>query len=96
MEEPAEKLRIKYDKDAVNTVELIIYEESHTLANMIRDRILENDACTFCAYKMTHPSDNFVSVRASAVESRPVRLMVLESLRLLSKDIDGLASRLKI
>lgn len=90
----AEKVVIKYEKDTLNTIELIIHGECHTIANLIRDKILKNKSCTFCAYKMAHPHDDFVSMRISALEDKPVRLMILESLRELSRDIGMLSADL--
>ena len=96
MIESTEKLVIKYDKSALNTIELIVYGESHTLANMVRDKVLEDTACTFCAYKVTHSHDNFVSLRVSALESKPVRIVILESLKALSREISDLINQLRV
>lgn len=96
MTELGRKVEVKYDKDTVNTMELIVHGESHTLANMVRDMILKNSSCTFCAYKIAHPSDDFVSIRVGAIENTPVRIMVIESLEVLSQNIEDLINQVII
>lgn len=93
--ESIEKLVIKYDKDSLNTIELTIHGECHTIGNLVRDQVLKSKSCTFCGYKVPHPQSNFVSLRISAVEDKPVRIMVIESLRALSRDIEMLTKSLR-
>jgi DNA-directed RNA polymerase II subunit RPB11 len=88
------KLKIKYDKRVPNTAELEVDGESHTLANMVTERLLEDKRCTFSAYKMEHPLEERVVIRVSAIKSCPVISLVLDCLRALSRDIDDVISQL--
>lgn len=90
MTEENKHLEIKYDKNSLNTIELTIYDESHTLANMIQDYIQKDPACTLCVYKVAHPGDKFVKIKVSSDNSKPVRHLVIDSLRKLSSEIKGL------
>lgn len=87
------KLEMKYDKLCPNTVELKIFEESHTLANMVVERFLSDKNCTFAAYKKTHPQDDFVLIKVSAKEEIPVRMMIIENLKKMVADIDKLVEQ---
>ncbi|KCZ82118.1 hypothetical protein H312_00393 [Anncaliia algerae PRA339] len=89
-EEEQKYLEIKYDKNSLNTIELTIYNESHTLANMIQEYIQNDPSCTFCAYKVSHPGDNFVKIKVTSDTSKPVRHLVIDSLRKLSTNIKDL------
>lgn len=95
MTEEKKYLEIKYDKNSLNTIELTINDESHTLANMIQDFIQKDPACTFCAYKVTHPSDKFVKLKVSSDNSKPVRHLVIDSLRSLSSEIKDLVEQVE-
>ncbi len=44
---------IKNEKDSM---EFFIRGERHTLANLLKEKILEDKDVDFCAYKLEHPS----------------------------------------
>ncbi|KAK1350468.1 putative subunit Rpb11 of DNA-directed RNA polymerase II [Hamiltosporidium tvaerminnensis] len=93
MTEEIKKLTIEYDKKTPNTVEFIIHDESHTLANMITERFLKDQRCTFSAYKIVHPLDNNVHIRVTAIRSINVKSLIIEILKSFETEINELCEQ---
>lgn len=94
-EENQKYLSIKYSKDTPNTIELHINRESHTLGNMIAEKILSDPRCTFSAYKVSHPLNEEVDLKVSAEKDTPVLTLIKENLKGLEEDLDSLIGQAK-
>ncbi|ELQ76940.1 RNA polymerase, subunit L [Trachipleistophora hominis] len=88
-------LHIKYSKNTPNTVELHINGESHTLGNLIAEKILSDPRCTFSAYKVNHPLDEEVDLKVSAQKDTPVLTLIKDNLKSLEDDIESLIAQAK-
>lgn len=96
MPQSAEKyLTIHYSKTYPNTLTLKIDGETHTLGNLLAEKILKDPRCTFSAYKVSHPLKEEMELRVSASGSTPVLNMIKENLKELEEDLAGLISQAK-
>lgn len=81
-------LKIIKDKKSANTVELEIGGEGHTLANLITEKLLEDERCSFSAYKVPHPLEEKVLIKVTSIKGCDVMNLIVETLRKLSGEID--------
>lgn len=81
-------LKIIADKKVPNSVELIIEGETHTLANLLTEKLLKDERCIFSAYKVLHPLEEKVNIKVTAKQGCDVIMLVNETLRNMSKEID--------
>lgn len=88
-------LTVSYDKITPNTVELQINGESHTLGNMVAEKIQNDPRCLFSAYKVDHPLVESLSLKISADKNTPVLALVKENIKALLDDICCLINQAK-
>lgn len=91
----AKSIKIVRDKKLPNTIDLEIIGESHTLGNLLSDRLLSDKRCTYAAYKVPHPLDDKVVIRVSAERgSDDVVGLVNETIKSIVNDIDEIVKRI--
>ncbi|KAJ2769814.1 DNA-directed RNA polymerase II core subunit, partial [Coemansia nantahalensis] len=56
-------IEIVKDPKMVNCIQFNIQREDHTLANILRYRILQNPQVLFAAYRLPHPLEYFVELK---------------------------------
>ncbi|ORD93462.1 hypothetical protein ECANGB1_2197 [Enterospora canceri] len=61
------KTEISQSESLPNTIEIRLNDEGHTAASVITERMEES--VDFVAYKITHPTDNFVTIRVQSKEN---------------------------
>lgn len=65
------------DGDILNSVELTIKDENHTLGNLLSDYLYRDKRCVFSAYKMPHPLTEEIKIKVTTDGSiKPVDLIV--------------------
>ncbi|KNC46109.1 RNA polymerase II core subunit [Thecamonas trahens ATCC 50062] len=70
--EGVEKLSLEKDTKVPNAATFTIQCEDHTLGNLLRMNLLENDKVLFAGYKIPHPLENYLLLRIQTVpESTP-------------------------
>ncbi|KHN70575.1 subunit Rpb11 of RNA polymerase II [Ordospora colligata] len=89
------KVLMSYVGSTRNTVELKIYNETHTLGSMLSERLLEDKRCLFSAYKIDHPTDSHLLLRITAEREYPVKNLLLDTLRKIEEDTASLIYQLK-
>ncbi|MFA5357340.1 MAG: DNA-directed RNA polymerase subunit L [archaeon] len=50
-------MKIEVIKNEKNLLEFFIVGERHTLSNLLRERLSQNNAVEFCSYRLDHPLD---------------------------------------
>ncbi|KAJ2690194.1 DNA-directed RNA polymerase II core subunit [Coemansia spiralis] len=79
------KIDIIKDPKMVNCMQFNIQREDHTVANILRYRILQHPQVLFAAYRMPHPLEYFVELKVqTTAKTTPIVVMkeALESLML--------------
>lgn len=61
------KVEICKNTSGTNTMEIKLNGEGHTAASVITERL--EGMTEFAAYKITHPTDNFVTIRIKTTEN---------------------------
>lgn len=91
MESSSEKkVEIIKSNSLPNTIDIRLNNEGHTAASVIVERLEEMSI--FSAYKITHPTDTYVTIRIQSKENpRDVFQKCIESI---IEDIDGLMTQL--
>ncbi|KAM0675278.1 DNA-directed RNA polymerase II subunit RPB11-a [Gurleya vavrai] len=80
-------LTITKDKQTPNTVEICINGETHTLGNLVSEKLLQDPRCTFSAYKVEHPLEDKFYLKVSATDEIDVLLLINQTLSKLSEEI---------
>ncbi|KAL6243803.1 DNA-directed RNA polymerase II core subunit [Rhinocladiella similis] len=89
------KIEEKIDTRTPNTVIFTFNKEDHTLANMLRAKLLENSHVTFAAYKVPHPLfANFELRIQTDGEITPKEALIASSKEII-KELDVLKHRFK-
>ncbi len=84
------KLEIKNIQDVPNTVDIIITGETHTAASAIVENLNSNPDTLYSAYKVSHPYDDFVSIRISSKNNESPISLFKNTLSQLTRDLDSL------
>ena len=87
-------MQIEILKQEPNFLEFILKEQRHTLPNLLKSKLLEDSAVTFCAYSMHHPmdSDSKFVVRTSG---KTAKKALTEACNELIKELDDFNSEIK-
>lgn len=86
-------LKILRDKKVPNSIELIIEGETHTLANLLTEKLLNDERCVYSAYKVLHPLEEKVNIKVTASKGCDVILLVTETLQSMSNEIEDCKSK---
>lgn len=87
-------LKIIRDKKILNSIELVIEGETHTLANLVTEKLLKDERCIFSAYKVLHPLQEKVNIKVTASKGCDVILLVTETLQSLAREIEECKNKL--
>lgn len=88
-------ITIKPSLSNINVVDIVIQNETHSCAAPIVERMNSDPACLFAAYKIEHPSENFVSVRVQGNENKNARAIFKESVESIISDLDDVLKQLR-
>ncbi|KAJ1722506.1 DNA-directed RNA polymerase II core subunit [Coemansia biformis] len=83
--EGARKIDMLKDPKMVNCIQFNIQREDHTLANILRYKILQHPQVLFAAYRMPHPLEYYVELKVqTTARTTPVDVVkeAIESLML--------------
>ncbi|KAJ2158063.1 DNA-directed RNA polymerase II core subunit [Coemansia sp. RSA 552] len=81
----ARKIDIVKDSKMANCIQFNIQREDHTVANILRYKILQHPQVLFAAYRMPHPLEYYVELKVQTTSrTTPVEVMkeAIESLML--------------
>ncbi|NMA44260.1 MAG: DNA-directed RNA polymerase subunit L [Candidatus Diapherotrites archaeon] len=51
-------MKLEIVQNEKNTLEFYLLNERHTIANLLKEKLVKNNDVEFCAYKLDHPMDN--------------------------------------
>lgn len=88
-------IQINRDKKLPNTVEIEIVGESHTLGNLLADRLLSDKRCTYAAYKVPHPLEEKMILKVSAERGSDVIGLVNETIKNIIGQIDDVSRQIE-
>lgn len=89
------KVSIKPSLSSLNSIDVVIQEESHTIACPLVERMNMDPNCVFSASKISHPADDFVSLRIQGNEFRNAKDILESSLRSIIEDLDDILTQVK-
>lgn len=89
------KLTIKPSLSNINVIDIVIQNETHTCAAPIVERMNSNPACLFSAYKIEHPSEDFVNIRVQGHDHKNAKEIFKESVESIIRDLDDLLTQLR-
>lgn len=89
------KTEIKPSPSRINSIEVILNDESHTVAAPLVERMLMDKECLFAAYKLGHQTDKFVSLTIQGSNKKNARMILEEGLKSIIKDLDDLITQVK-
>lgn len=84
------KAIIKPSPTSINSIDVTVHNESHTAAAPLVERMLQDPDCAFAAYKITHPNDDFFTLKIQGNEKKNAKAIFEDALRSIIKDIDDL------
>ncbi|KIW72559.1 hypothetical protein, variant [Phialophora macrospora] len=84
------KIEEKIDTRTPNTTIFTFNKEDHTLANLLRDKLLKNSHVTFAAYRIPHPLFANFELRVQTDGEITPKEAVLASSRDLVQDLNNL------
>lgn len=91
---PMVEVTVKQVNALPNTIDVVITGETHTAASAIVERLNADAACEYAAYKVGHPTDNFVTIRIKGDEHRSAKEILKNSIRTIIRDIDSLIEQM--
>lgn len=74
-----QKVSIIEDSKVANAVALIIEREDHTLGNMLRMQLLEDDDVIFSGYRVTHPLEPAIQVKIQTQSDRVTPVQAVQA-----------------
>ncbi|KAJ2358864.1 DNA-directed RNA polymerase II core subunit [Coemansia erecta] len=83
--EGARKIELLKDSKMANCIQFNIQREDHTIANLLRYKLLQHPQVLFAAYRQPHPLEYYVELKVQTTSrTTPVDVMreVIESLML--------------
>jgi len=87
MAESIPKIRImKGAEPDLSSATFQIYDESHTIGNVLRWMLMKNPKVEFCGYSVPHPSENHIQIRIQMYD----KLSSLTALITALNDLDSL------
>ena len=63
MNKPTEPNKFLYAEDKINIGVLQVFDEDHTLGNLVRHHLLKDKTVKFAGYKKPHPLENYIEVK---------------------------------
>ncbi|KAJ1955772.1 DNA-directed RNA polymerase II core subunit [Linderina pennispora] len=74
--EGAKKIDIIKDSKMPNCIQFNIQKEDHTIANILRYKLLKNPHVIFAAYRLPHPLEYYVEIKVQTTsEVTPISVM---------------------
>ena len=87
------KVEIKPSLSSLNSIDVTIKDESHTIAAPLIERMNFDPNCVFSAYKISHPADDFVNLKIQGNEFRNAKDILETTLRSIINDLDDLVAQ---
>jgi DNA-directed RNA polymerase II subunit RPB11 len=89
------KISIERSTSGLNSIDIVISDESHTVAAPLVERMNLNSNCLFSAYKIGHPADDFVNLRVQGNENKNAKDIFLEGIQSILEDLEDISTQLK-
>ncbi|KAI4291508.1 DNA-directed RNA polymerase II subunit RPB11 [Pancytospora philotis] len=84
------RIAVKQVSTLPNTIDVVVTGETHTAAAAIVERLNSDSACTYAAYRIEHPTDDYVTIRVMGDETKTARDILRQSIAGIIKDINEL------
>merc|ERR1712110_887805 len=78
-DDSVQKVTCQNDHKVPNAVMLVIEREDHTLGNILRMQLLEDDQVLFSGYRVPHPLEPAIQVRVQTRSEDPGPVQVLHN-----------------
>ena len=92
-DESVQKVSLQKDTRAPNSAVFVIEREDHTLGNMLRMRMLDDDDVLFSGYRVPHPLEPAIQVKVQTRSENPGPVKAVEdALGHLLKEMDTIES----
>ncbi|KAM0686705.1 DNA-directed RNA polymerase II subunit RPB11-a [Conglomerata obtusa] len=88
-------ITITKDKKVPNTIEILVTGESHTLGNLLSQRLHEDSRCIFSAYKVAHPLNETFSIKVTAIDEYDALALVVDVLKELRAEVCGCIAQIE-
>lgn len=75
-DENPEKIQIIQFNPIENTNDYIIYNEDHTMGNLIVNHLQKNSKCSFAGYKKPHPLEDKIIIRITGNKVKPNDVLI--------------------
>ena len=55
--------KVTYSEDKINLGTTVVYDEDHTLGNIVRMQLLRDKTVKFAGYRKPHPLENKIEIK---------------------------------
>ncbi len=90
-----QRIGVKITPANLNIVEIVILNDTHTIAAPIVERMNRDPACIYSAYKIGHPNDDFVTINVQGNEHKRAKEIFVESIKTIIEDLEDIKTQLK-
>lgn len=94
MTDKRKKVEVEYVNGAQNTIEVRIEGETHTLASVLSEHVMEDSRCIFASYKVCHPMDNHSFLRITSDGTCSPKELLKDALKILEEDTTNLSQQI--
>ena len=66
--------KVTYNEDKINLGTTVVYDEDHTLGNIVRMQLLRDKTVKFAGYRKPHPLENKIEIKCQTTnEKKPAQ-----------------------
>lgn len=87
-------VKMVYDKNIPNTIEIRVEGETHTLGSSLADEIARDSRCKFSTYKVNHPMEEHMFLKVCSDGTCAVKDLIIENLKKLENSTQDLINQL--
>lgn len=87
---------IKPSSAALNTIDVTIDGEGHTLGSSLAERLNATPACEYAAYRKDHPFDTHITLRVKGNDTQNAKDVLCQAISGMIKDVDSLINQLHL
>ncbi|KAJ1944747.1 DNA-directed RNA polymerase II core subunit [Linderina macrospora] len=91
--EGAKKIDIIKDSKMPNCIQFNIQKEDHTIANILRYKLLKNPHVIFAAYRLPHPLEYYVEIKVQTTSEVTPISVVKEAIQSLVREYGNIRSK---
>ena len=96
-DDSVQKVTMIKDTKVANAMTLVIEREDHTLGNMVRMQLLEDEDVTFSGYRVSHPLEPAIQLKVQTRNEHVTPVTAVQAtLTALTGELDTLEERFKV